>query len=236
MLFIVLNHRHNDAAIRLKTAFSPYADVLAIDSGSDLSPTERPHFDIALPNVYYCGLLNAATRAAQNRADDEIVYLWSSDVSHQSPADVTRRATEAFADARIGTYAPSAWFSGHPQMWNKHTGTLRRVLFVEGFCFATRVGLLRALCPIDTSVNTMGWGVDIQLGYLTLRHARRTVVDDRIEVRHPKSTGYSTTIAHQQRVAWTAQLPPSARRFHLISQKSWSKRRPFSAWLCKCPW
>ncbi len=236
MLFIIINHRHNQATIALKAAFSPHADVLAIDSGSDLTPAERPHFDLALPNVYYSGLLNAAAEATGTRPDDEIVYVWCSDVSHESASAVLARASEAFADPRVGTYAPSAWFSGHPQMWNKHTGALRHVPFVEGFCFATRAGLLRELCPIDLSLNAMGWGIDMHLGYLTLRRARRTVVDDRIEVKHPRSTGYSKSIAGQQRIAWTAALPPAARRFHRIAAWSWTKRRPFSAWVCSWTW
>jgi hypothetical protein len=236
MLFTIINHRHNQASIALKAAFAPHVDVFLIDSGSDLSPAELPHFDLALPNVYYCGLLNAAAHAARSRPADEVIYLWSSDVSHDFPAAVLARATEAFADPRVGTYAPSAWFSGHAQMWNKHTGALRPVPFVEGFCFATRAGLLRELCPIDTSLNAMGWGIDMQLGYLTLHRAQRTVVDDRIEVKHPKSTGYSTSIAQQQRAAWSANLPPAARRFHRVAEWSWTKRRPFSAWVCSWPW
>jgi hypothetical protein len=236
MLLVIINHGQNQAAIALKAAFAPHTEVLAIDSGSNLSPDERSHFDLTLPNVYYCGLLNAAAHASRTRPADEVIYFWSSDVSYDSPARALASAAEAFTDSRTGTYAPSAWFSGHRQMWNKQTGKLRRVSFVEGFCFATRAGLLRELCPIDTNVNAMGWGIDMQLGFLTLRRGQRSVVDDRIEVKHPQSTGYSTLVAKQQRTAWLATLPSSVRRFHRIAGWTWTKRRPFQNWFRSWQW
>ena len=232
----IINHEHTAAALALKAAFAPHAEVLALDSGSNLTTAERSQFDLALPNVYYSGLLNAVAESTAGLDDNDVVYLWSSDVSHGDYAAAVSRAREAFLDPGVGTYAPSAWFSGHRQMWNKRTGGLRPVTFVEGFCFATRAGVLRRLCPVDTSVNALGWAVDIQLGYLTRRSALRTVVDDRLEVRHPRSTGYSTRAAALQRRAWLAQLPAGARRFHRVASWTWTKRRPFAAWISSLRW
>jgi hypothetical protein len=236
MLIAILNHGHTAAALALKRAFAAHAPTVALDSGSTLTAAERAGFDVALPNVYYSGLLNAVAELAAPLGDGEPVYCWASDVSHSDPAQVLARAQEAFADPAVGTYAPSAWYSGHPQMWQKRTGRLRRVLFVEGFCFATRAGLLRQLCPIDTTMNSHGWGIDIHLGYLTRGAGLASVVDDRLRVEHPRSTGYSATTAARQRKAWAARLPRGARWFHRLASIDLFKRGPGMRVVLALPW
>lgn len=236
MLLAVVNHARTAEALALKRAFTPHLETVAIDSGSALSAEERAGFDVALPNVYYAGLLNAVAAATTGRPAAEPVYVWASDVAHDDPAAVVARAAAAFADPRIGLYAPSAWFAGQRQMHRRPGGALRQVLFVEGFCFATRLGLLRALCPVDPAVNTMGWGLDLQLGYLAHAAGLRCVVDDAVEVRHPRATGYPKAEASRQRRNWVAAQSPAARRFHRIASWEWAKRRPFVAWLAGSRW
>lgn len=236
MLIAILNHEHTAAALALKRTFAACGPVVALDSGSTLTAAERAGFDVALPNVYYSGLLNAVAGLAAGLGDEEPVYCWASDVSYPDLAQALARAREAFADPAVGTYAPSAWYSGHPQMRQQRTGRLRRVLFVEGFCFATRAGLLRQLGPIDMAVNSHGWGIDIHLGYLTRRAGLRSVVDDRLRVGHPRSTGYSATTAARQRAAWTARLPRGARWFHRLASIDLLKRLPGTRAVLALPW
>jgi hypothetical protein len=108
-------------------------------------------------------------------------------------------------------------------MANHGTGGLRRVTFVDGFCFATRAHLLRRLCPIDTQVNLRGWGLEVQFGYLARHTDLRTVVDDSIEVQHPRSTGYCRKAAWRERGAWQARLPARVRLFHRLARRPLAK-------------
>ena len=169
-------------------------------------------------------------------APDDPIYVWASDVSYRDLGGALALAASAFQQPEIGTYAPSAWFSGHPQMWNQRRNGVRRTLFVEGFCFASRARVLRQLCPIDLERNALGWGVDIQLGYVTRQCGLYTVVDDRLKVDHPRSTGYSTAAAPIQRHRWVAGMPPSARRFHRVATWEFTKHRPLNRLLATLPW
>ena len=236
MIAAVVNHEHTDEALKLGRAFSAHCATVLLDSGSTLNSEQRTEFTECLPNVYYSGLLNAAVRQADSRPDEEPMLFWCSDVGVKEHGKLVRLAEESFADPGVGVYAPSAWFSGHAQMWNKGTGTLRPVLFVEGFCFAARLGLLRKLCPVDTSVNCLGWGLDLQLGFIAHRSRYQVCVDDRIEVQHPRSTGYSTADARSQRSNWLAKLSPEAQRFHSIATLRIAKRRPVVTWLSSMAW
>ncbi|MEM7030095.1 MAG: hypothetical protein AAF629_11060, partial [Chloroflexota bacterium] len=70
-----MNHNYNDQAIKLAKGLRPYADVLTLDSGSQLAPHQQAFFDIQLPNVYYSGLVNAAYEALQKRTTHTILYF-----------------------------------------------------------------------------------------------------------------------------------------------------------------
>lgn len=235
MNLVVVNHACTTAALALRTAFAPHAAVTLIDSGSKLTPAEQAGFDVVLPNVYYGGLLSAAVAGA-HESDDTPLYFWCSDVATDDAARTVGLARETLADPRIGVYAPSAWFSGHPHMWHKATGGLRRVTFVEGFCFAARLGLLRSLCTCDLDRNPLGWGLDRHLGFIAAQSGFRVVVDDRIKVSHPRSTGYDTTAASRQRQAWVSTLDRRARCFHRVTGWGLAKRRPFVTWAAALPW
>jgi len=219
LLVAVVNHEQQAGARRLVEAFRPHATVIALDSGSRLAPHERALFDACLPNVYYAGLLNEAVRALAAAPAREILYFVCSDVVVPDAARAVRLACDAFADPRVGVYAPSATRSGHPQMLARGGG-LREAAFVEGFCFAARRDVLAALCPVDLSENRLGWGLDRQLGYLALRAGLRSVVDHRLTVVHEGSSGYDTAEAGRQRDAWVATLEAPARRFHWLASQA----------------
>lgn len=217
MLVAIVNHECNDGAVALVNGFRPYADVVAIDSGSNLEEQHDGIFDLKLPNVYYSGLLNVAYEEMRRRPAHGVLYFICSDVRIDDFAAALAYAEEAFQDPRTGVYAPSANTSAHLQMLCKHTETLRPAVFVEGFCFATRVSLLQKLCPVDTHVNRLGHGLDIYLGFLALQAGLRCVIDDRITVVHPGESGYDQPEARRQRHAWIARQGGAAKRFHRLA-------------------
>jgi hypothetical protein len=236
MFVAVINHALARQALDLKRSFAAHAQTIVIDSGSSLTAAERAEFDVALPNVYYSGLLNEIAQQTRSLKEADPVYIWCSDVTVPDQREAISLAAEAFRDPTIGTYAPSAWHSFHGQMRNRGTGTLRTVSFVDGFCFATRVSVLRELCPIDTRVNIRGWGLEVQIGYLTRRAGLRTVIDDRIEARHPSTTGYSRNTANAERIDWRKRLPAPAWLFFQLATRRIVKQSLGMRLLLALPW
>ena len=217
MLVTIVNHQYNDQAVELVKGFRPQAEVIAIDSGSTLDERHNPFFDLKLPNVYYSGLVNAAYQELSDRPNHAILYFICSDVRFDDFASTIAYAKSAFEDPQVGVYAPSVNISGHPQMLCHQTGDLRPVVFVEGICFAVRLSLLEQLCPINTEVNYLGWGLDVYLGFLAMQAGLTSVVDDRLTIYHQADCGYDTAQARQQRDRWIAQQSQSAQRFQKIT-------------------
>ncbi len=236
MVVAILNHALTEQALALKRTFSALARTLAIDSGSTLTPDQRAAFDLALPNVYYSGLLNAVAEQTEMLPPDDPVLVWCSDVTCDDYARTCAVIREAFAGSHIGIYAPCSTHSDQPQMLNRRSGGMRRVTFVDGFCFAVRSSILQQLCPVDTRLNRRGWGLDVQLGYIARHHGWHVVVDDRLQVNHPRSTGYSRTDAWRERGQWQAALPPASRLFHRLARRSFAKRPLTMRLMLALPW
>jgi len=216
MLITIVNHNHTAQALQLAQRLRFYGEVVTLDSGSHLTPLEQTAFDVCLPNVYYCGLLNAAYAELVKRPQHTALYFICSDVEMADPATITL-AAEAMRVPTIGVYAPSAWGAHQPQMRPRNTGGCRSALFAEGFCFAVQHAVVQQLCPIDTHLNVLGWGVDILLGYWSWSLGRRVLVDDRVIVRHLPGTGYSRAEARRQRKQWIAQQSGAAQKFHHLA-------------------
>lgn len=236
MLIAIINHALNAQALHLKRTLSPHARTLAFDSGSALTADDRTGFDVTLANVYYSGLLNAVAIHTALLPPDDPVLVWCSDVTCDDHVRLCALVREAFHEPHIGIYAPSATHSDHPQMRNRHTAGLRRVTFTDGFCFATRASILHRLCPIDTRLNRRGWGLEVQLGYLARVAGWHAVIDDRIEVNHPRNTGYCRDTAWRERGAWQAALPPAPRLFHRLARRPLIKRPLTMRLMLALPW
>lgn len=236
MFIAILNHALTRQALELKRRLSPHARTIAIDSGSVLTTEEFAQFDLALPNVYYSGLLNAVAEQTTSFAPDDPIFIWCSDVTCADYSLLVRRAREAFALPHIGIYAPSASHSDQPQMRNRRTGRLRRVTFTDGFCVACRASIFHQLCPVDTTLNRHGWGLEVQLGYIARHHGWHVVIDDGIEVRHPRNTGYCRDAAWRERGAWQAALPRAPRLFHRLARRPLAKQPLTMRLLLALPW
>lgn len=222
MRCVIVNHACNANAVSLKQRFAPLLPTRLIDSGTpQIEAHWRDAFDECLPNVYYGGLFNrAGAQAAELVAAGQPLapmVMVCSDVEVDDAAAFVDRLRSAFAQPAVEVWAPSSTGSGHPQMWPEPGAGLRRVSFVEGFCFAARARTWAELCPVDQSVNRLGWGYDVALGVLAARRGGHSVVDTRLEVRHPRSTGYDTRAASTERHAWFDRMPAAARLYRTLA-------------------
>lgn len=215
LLIAILNHGLAEQSLALRAALSPAAPVVALDSGSALTPEQRAGFDFILPNVFYGGLLAAATAAARSGGYSD-VWLWTSDVRAARPAEIVERARPVLARPDTGVYAPSADYSPHPQMRPRRDRTIRAATFADGFCFAARTELLDAIAE-EGAGNRYGYGLDIHLGFVARRRGLRTWIDHGVEVSHPRSTGYSPREAKASWKRWRSRMPVRARLFHRLA-------------------
>lgn len=219
MLVSIVNHNCNAEAIALRQAFSALAHTVLLDSGSSLSPAEREHFDECLPNIYYGGLLNRTAEIAKAQPADAPVLLICSDVGVADAAALLDCMADAFSDPKVMVWAPSARVKSFPHMIPHGTGGARRVTFADGFCFAARRYLFDRVCPIEVSINRIGWGPDVQFGYLAAISGGRCVIDDRVEVKHLDGPGYDAATASDQYAAWRRLFPWPARFFHRYGRR-----------------
>lgn len=212
-----MNHAQNLAALELAAGLRPYFPLELHDSGSTLSDDEKRGFDYLWGNIGYGGLMNVVCdQIAMFDAHDPVGFICS-DVSVNEPRALLERVRCAFANIRVALYAPSSYGSNHRQMHPQRGVGLRRVSFVDGFCFFARAQLFREVCPIDLNVNRLGWGIDKQFGYAAARIGSIAVVDDAITVNHPNVSGYSRDEASRQRDTWLADKPPAERLFQFLA-------------------
>ena len=164
ILCCIFNHNDNAQAGAWAERLSPRFDTLILDSGSE-PPCPHP-LAVSLANLYYSGLVNEAYRRAMEGG-----YRWVLIVT--SDLQISEKHTARLLDAleqvshaeNVGLYQPSTAWRGRslPQSRCHWTGKMRPASFQEGWFHLVQTDLLGKICPIDTSLNRLGWGVDLAL-------------------------------------------------------------------------
>lgn len=213
LLTAIINHNHNQEGIALKEVFAPKVDTILIDSGSTFKDGEKEKFDFTLENVYYNGLLNKAYEAF--KPSHTHLLLITSDVQIDDVDNLLNRITSVYKKyPKVAVYAPSSVHSTHHHMNNLKSNDIRKVTFTEGFCFVMPREYLNLICPIDLTVNKIGHGIDMYMGYLSMENGKWTVVDDQITVDHPQGSGYSDKQARKERDQWYDTKEKKAQVYH----------------------
>jgi len=184
ILVVIGNYEFSKNADQLKNEFKQYFYTLLIDSNS---PHKPEAVDVVIPNTYYPGLWNAAVEIAIEYKFKWLMFI-ASDVEISSVRLLCERANEAIGIEEIGSYSPSLTAGSRtsfPDCINMPLAAIREVRIIEGFFFMTRVEILRQLYPLPPE-NIFGWGVDIATCYRTYQHNQYVVIDDRVEIFHPK--------------------------------------------------
>ncbi|MEO9482446.1 MAG: hypothetical protein ABJG47_03330 [Ekhidna sp.] len=213
LLVAVTNHKRNQEAIALKKSFEPHVDTILIDNDSPFeSDDEKQFFDYALQGAYYSGQIN---QAYEHMKDHTHLLIINSDITVHDFKKLIDRIKDVYSQhPDVGVYAPSAHYSPHNHMADMGTKDIRKVTFTDGFCYVIPKDFLDILCPIDLSVNKIGHGVEIFLGFLGIKHKKPTVVDDYILVNHPSGSGYSSKEARLQRDNFYETKSRAAQVFH----------------------
>lgn len=221
ILCCIFNYQQNAEAGAWADRLSPHFDTLILDSGSEPA---CPHpLSVHLDNVYYSGLVNEAYRRAREGGYGWVMLVTSDlEIAPASAEKLCRAMKEIARSVNVGLYQPSTAWRGRslPQSRCHWTGRLRCTNFQEGWFHLVRTDLLEKICPIDTSINLFGWGIDLALSHFARVEKRLILVDDRIRVVHPGGSGYNKEEALRQMRAWHATLPgyTSPRHFRPLKE------------------
>lgn len=220
ILCCIFNYNRNDDASAWAERLSPFFDTVILDSGSQ-PPCPHP-LAAQLDNLYYSGLMNEAWRRGKEGGYDWVTVLTSDlvikDRFVQPLAEAMREISRA---VNVGLYQPSTAWRGRslPQSRCHWTGRIRSTSFQEGWFHMVRIDLLDRICPVDTSLNLLGWGIDLALCHYARITELMVLVDDRIRVVHPGGSGYDKEEALRQMRAWHATLPGYSSPRHFPPRK-----------------
>lgn len=217
ILCCIFNHNDNQAAGAWADRLAARFDTLILDSGSE--PRCTHPLSVPLDNLYYAGLTNEAYRRASEGGYRWVLIVTSDlQISPKHTARLLDAMEQISHSENVGLYQPSTAWRGRslPQSRCHWTGRMRPATFQEGWFHLVRLDLLGKICPIDTSVNLLGWGIDLALSHFARVEKLLVLVDDRVRVVHPGGTGYNRDEALRQMRAWHATIPgyTSPRHFH----------------------
>lgn len=184
ILVVIGNYEFSKNADHLKNEFKQHFYTLLIDSNS---PHKPEAVDINIPNTYYPGLWNAAVEIAIEYKFKWLMFV-ASDVEISNVKLLCERAREVIDIEDIGSYSPSLTADSRTSFSdciNMPLAAIREVGVIEGFFFMTKVEILRELYPLPLE-NIFGWGVDIATSYCTYKNNQYVVIDDGVEIFHPK--------------------------------------------------
>ena len=221
ILCCILNYCEHDGAMAWANRLSPHFDTLILDSGSQ-PPCPHP-LAVHLDNIYYAGLMNEACRRGREGGYGWVMVVTSDLlISDKHAARLVETMKQIARSTNVGLYQPSTAWKGRslPQSRCHWTGRLRCTNFQEGWFHLVRLDLLEKVCPIDLSLNRLGWGIDLALSHYARIGKLLVLVDDRIRVVHPGGSGYNKEEALRQMRAWHATLPgyTSPRHFRPLKE------------------
>lgn len=222
ILCCIFNHNSNDGALAWKARMDKHFETVILDSGS--SP-ECPDA-MNLPNIFYSGLMNKAYELLKEK-DYRWLMIVTSDIeiSDSDASRLVERMKDISRSLNVGLYQPSCRWSRRgralPQSLCHYTGRLRKVNFQEGWFHMASREVLDGILPVDTSINRLGWGIDLALCHSARILRRLILVDDGVKVLHPRGTGYAKDEALAQMRIWHATIPgyTSPRHFRPLKDK-----------------
>lgn len=221
ILCCIFNYNDNLNAAGWADRLSPHFDTLILDSGSN---PRCPHpLAVPLENVYYSGLMNEAFRRGKDGGYGWVMVVTSDlQISEADTPELVKAMKEVSSAVNVGLYQPSTAWKGRslPQSRCHWSGRMRSTNFQEGWFHLIRIDLMEKVCPIDVTLNRLGWGVDLALSHFARIGGLLVLVDDRIRVVHPGGTGYNKKEALRQMRAWHASIPgyTSPRHFRPLKE------------------
>lgn len=160
------------------------------------------------PDAFYAARWNKALELL----DGNVLGIICADVTCRSWDRLLARAKQAFAAMpNLAIYAPnvsySYWIASPTQLHSVGDG-LFEVPITDGMCWFLRSDLVSEIGPVDLSLNTLGWGIDLVAPALAAINGWQVVRDYRVSVEHPQSCGYNQAQANHEASVYLNRFQP----------------------------
>lgn len=206
ILITIFNYDNNNNAIKLLDKFSNDFETIVLDSGS---PIKNDRF-ILLDNIYYNGLVNESYIKLKELNKKYLLFITSDvEITDDNYIKLVSFLSNQDNLKDIGIYSPSAIAESkaHKHCLNdKNNNSLKDVWFVEGYFTLINEIVIDCICPINLTINKMGWCTDLLMGYHCNKQNLKCVIDNNITIYHPHGTGYDTNIANSEMNAYINYL------------------------------
>lgn len=187
VLFTILNYKEKDNSERLYRMISSFFQCYILDADSGQRPESFNGDTLYLPNIYFGGLLNKAIELAK---EENFTYLFfiCSDVCIEENEFLKMKdilLNEEFEN--VAVYCPShgaASYTFVQWAYNQQTDKRRIVPCIEAMISMWHKDVFNQLYPCAD--NKYGWGIDICAAYYAKSFRMKMLIDDRIQIVHPK--------------------------------------------------
>jgi hypothetical protein len=202
----VFNWRgHQAGARRLEQALSGLVKTAVINSEEGLEAA-HPHW-VHLGEAAYFG---AQWRRAVELFTGDLFLHLQADAAVEDLPRLLARATGVWERHRLGVYEPNVDFT--TIVYDRERlpvlePDLFEVPLTDCTAWLIEGAVVRALPPVDPTVNRFGWGIAAAIAGLARAQGRRCARDHRFTVIHPRGRGYSSGEARLQRIAYLRTLP-----------------------------
>jgi hypothetical protein len=195
ILIAIFNYKHDDNAKRWLNILSPYFDACVLDSGNDETVNEFIQF----PNIYYGGLFNETKKLSEKKNYKWVGIITSDVIIDDIEADkLIDRLKTLKTMKNVGIWSLIGDKNGHSNryVYARYKSQFYRTL--EGFFIFTNATVFNEVPYIDITINLYGHGIDYLQCYLSNKMGYINIVDEDINIYHPKDKGYNATEARKQ--------------------------------------
>jgi hypothetical protein len=212
---------HEARAAALEKKLASLVKVTVINSEEQLND-EHPGWVHLDDSAYFSAQWNKAVELF----DADIFFHIQADADFEQFAPIFAKARSLFEKYKLGVYEPNVDYTDIRYDKTKLRPIESDVLevpFTDCTCWFIDGELVRQLPPIDTTLNTYGWGIPRAIAALARLNGKLCVRDYNFVISHPKGRGYPSAVALEEFRTLASSLSPEIR--DEISQGNHSRAR-----------
>jgi hypothetical protein len=222
---VVFNWKgHEKRAFELEQKLSSLVPTFVINS-EDSARALHPNWLHLGENAYFSAQWN---KALEIFSADVLLHIQADASCHDFEALISA-ARKHFESSLVGVYEPHVDFSDIQYNLSAMPAIAPGVYSVpmtDCTCWFISRSVLRHFRPLDLSINRLGWGIPAVVAALAGLNDMHCVRDYSKKISHPKSRGYSTAQAAQERTAYLQSMPSAIRAEAVRRFKLWLQSRP----------
>jgi hypothetical protein len=195
---------HEQRAAALERKLGEFATMTVINSEEQLSQP-RPDWVQLDDAAYFSEQWNNAIELF----DADLFFHIQADADFDRFDLVFARAKTLFEKYRLGVYEPNVDYTGlvfDTAKLPPVEPNLLEVPFTDCTCWFIARDVVRAMPPVNLSVNRYGWGICRAIAALSRLKGRLCVRDYDFTIKHPKGTGYPKDSAREEKFSYPFTL------------------------------